>query len=382
MSDGSTDTRAARRRGDRRPPARRLARSAPRTRRRRPTWWGVRTVAVARLRAQRRTLRWPVALGVWLLTVYGVVWLAWSALGSTGEDGAGRGVVVHGMTTSTVLVVGLLAAPVLTATALNGDRPTVTALRVTRLTAADIVLGTLLSAWAVIGVFLATAVPAYVLAVVAGVNPLAALAALAVLAACLAAVCAIGLGLSALTRRTVTSFALTYLVVLALTVGTVVLFGLLLPQTVQEDDVRVYRDDPSGRTCSVVDTRGQQTHTERIWWVLAANPFVVTADAAPAAAPDPGSPVFDPLQAVSTSVRLARLGPSEDIEDLCTPTDGADPLREGEIPPDEVRAAEGRPVWPIGLTMLGLLGGIAVAVAIRRVDAPADRRRPRTASDS
>ena len=109
----------------------------------------------------------------------------------------------------------------------------------------------------------------------------------------------------------------------------------------------------------------QRFRPDRTWWVFAPNPFVVLADAAPVAprpipppgityAPDP----VDPLGGISNSVRQLRV-----------PPDGGDAQ-----PP--ASSDRGPLVWPTGLAIDLVLGGLALWLTIRRLRTPS-RKLPR-----
>ncbi|WP_226343724.1 ABC transporter permease [Agilicoccus flavus] len=337
------------------------------------SWAAIRLVAGLELRQRIRTSRWYLVLAVWVIAVYGVVLLGWFATSESTSDE--RGVVLYSMTTFVVLGFGLLVVPALTATSINGDRDrgVLATLQVTQLGPAELVLGKLLAAWALAGLFLLVAAPVYVFTLVTGaVGPLRALGALLVLAVCLAVFCAVGLACSAWTARTVSSVVLTYLAVAGLGLVTVILFGLLLPRTAVETDRQVWTmTDDQGQRCVLQTQRREDLHTERVWWLLAPNPFVVVADAAPALPANENQTAFDPLQAISTGVRLARIGPAEGALDECWSE--LPVLREGEAVEDATRVAQAGPVWPLGLGALVLLGVGSTAVAIRRTRTPVHR---------
>jgi ABC-type transport system involved in cytochrome c biogenesis permease component len=236
-----------------------------------------------------------------------------------------------------VLALTLVVTPAITAQAINGDRErgTLATLQVTRLTSAEIVIGKLLAGWGVGLVALALTVPFVGWAMAEGGVGLArAVVVLLVVALLIGVVCAVSLGLSALLARSVTSALLSYVTVFALTVGTPIAFVLA--------------------TGLVNDDEG--SHPERVWWLLAPNPFVVLADAAPQVprvrpmrgdyVPEPA----DPLGEIGQAVRNLREPPE---------------ARYSRFPPASP------PVWPYGLGFDLLLGAGAVQLAIRRLHTPA-----------
>ena len=352
------------------------------------SWHGVRTVAVLELRQRVRSTRWVVALIVWFVVIGAITGLTWAAASATfgsaqpGSSAAGApaqpvllGPTVFGIVVFFVLFLGLLVSPTLSATSINGDRAagTLATLQVTLLTPAEIAVGKLVAAWAAALAFLAASVPFLVLALAAGGTPvLAVVVCLLVLAVLLAVVCAIGLGFSALSARTSGSAVLTYLVVAGLAALSPIVFGLTFPAVSSADQVRVWTvptdhswESGEAPKCAWQTQTITQAHTERTWWLLAINPFVIVADAAPqASAPSNGFSV-DPLGGIRTLVRQARTGPAAEL-DWCTET-VAQLTGERSTSPVAARTPDRSPVWPWGLAANVLLGAGGLAVAVRRL---------------
>jgi hypothetical protein len=179
--------------------------------------------------------------------------------------------------------------------------------------------------------------------------------------------------------------------VAALIFGTVVAFLLAIPVTWgANESVRVkvvsdawYQQNPKSRpndattiqptSADCVYVRQARTirHTERIWWLLALNPFVVVADAAPTAK-QVNYLGFEPLQMISYGARTARMGATSDVLNECWPE---------LLPASLDRASEQQlrlqrldrvhPVWPYGLAFFGLVGAASTWVSIRRLRTPA-----------
>lgn len=93
-------------------------------------------------------------------------------------------------------------------------------------------------------------------------------------------------------------------------------------------------------------------HSEKVWWLLAPNPFVVVADTAPRAIPLEDDPVYDALAEIRLIARDARGADRSDVMFNFQ---------------DDRRL--GGPVWPYGLVVNLLLGSWALAVTVRRVRA-------------
>ncbi|HEY8719172.1 ABC transporter permease [Pengzhenrongella sp.] len=365
------------------------------------SWHGVRTVAVLDLRQRVRSTRWIVTLVVWFVVVGAITGLTWFAtnqvLGSTGyTSDAGSpapppmlfGPMIFGLVVFFVLFLGLLVSPTLSATAINGDRTagTLATLQVTLLTPAEIAVGKLVAAWVAALAFLAASVPFLLASLAAGGTPvLAMIVCLLVLAVLLAVVCAIGLGFSALTARTSGSAVLTFLTVAGLTVLSPIVFGLTFPAITTTDQVRVWDvpanfDYESGKApiCQWRTETMSQPHTERTWWLLAINPFVIVADAAPQARGKVDQFGFDPLKGIRSAVREARTGPGTE-QDNCTGSYGAGAAlgsdagaENGDYAPSPVakRVPDRSAVWPWGLAANLLLGAAGLVTAVRRLTIP------------
>lgn len=346
----------------------------------RVTGHGVRTVATLELRQRVRSTRWKVALLVWFLVVGAITGLAWGAMtSSTSWAGPGPelGPALFGLVVFFVLFLGLVVAPTLSATAINGDRAagTLAILQVTLLSPAEIVLGKLVAAWAAALAFLVVSVPFLLAALVAGGTPVVSvLVCLVVLALLLVSVCAVGLGFSALAARSAGSAVLTYLAVAGLTVVSLLVFGLTIPVISDDQErVRVWtvpsdHDWESGEPPECVwETQEQYvTHTERTWWLLAINPFVVVADAAPEGADEDVPAGADVLGGIREGVRALRAGPPAEQDQCWTGQEAGGPY----VSPVEEQDVDDSAVWPWGLAANLLLGAAGVAVAVRRLRIP------------
>jgi ABC-type transport system involved in multi-copper enzyme maturation permease subunit len=309
---------------------------------------GIALVARHEFRVRLRTGRWRWLLAIWVVVLALFTMLLSMALITSG---AKPGVPLFGGLMLFVLALMLIISPALTAQSINGDgeRGTLATLQVTRLTPAQIALGKLAAGWAVGLVALALALPFVGWSLIqTDVGVLRAVVVLAVVALLIGVVCAVCQGLSALVARSITSAVLSYLVVFALTVGTLIAFGLALPLTTEH---------ARGRSEDGTEYTTSQARPDRVWWLLAPNPFVVLADAAPRlpARRDPAGgdfrpEPFDPLGAVGREARRLR-----------------EPA--GSVAFDEPR--DSKPVWPYGLGFDLLLGAGAVWVSVRRLQAPA-----------
>ena len=365
---------------------------------------GVRTIAVLELRQRLRTSRWPVVIGIWFLVIGAVAGLTWWAVSSQPGGPAptlstDRGTTLYDVVLFFVLGLGMLVVPSLTATSINGDRErgVLATMQTTLLTSADIVVGKLVAAWTISLAFLLAASPFLVWAWVAGgVEVGRMLLAVTVLAFVLAVVCSLGLMFSTLTARTISSAVLTYLAVAALTFGTVIAFLLSIPILSTQQGVRVkvvpdswYQEhqpptagekiaiQPMPADCVYVNREQTILHTERTWWMLALNPFVVVADAAPSRN-QMNYIGFEPLQMISDGARTARMGNTADSLNECwpelDPNRGADYGAQQQVERDRLNRVHA--VWPYGFVFLGVLGAASTWVAVRRLRTPI-RKLPR-----
>ncbi len=339
---------------------------------------GVLVVARQEFRLRIRAGRWKLLLGAFFGVLAIVTLLLSTAVsGVVEEDLRYRGTVVFGGLMLFVLGLALLVVPSLSAQSVNGDRErgTLATLQVTRLSAAEIVLGKFVAAWGTALVFLALTLPFVLYAMTQnGVPLLRVVVVLSVVALLLGAVCAISLWLSAVLSRTTTSGVLAYLVVFGLTVGTLIAFGLATATT-SESYTETYEvtcppDLPPDSGC----VEGTQTYptsrvrTDRTWWLLAPNPFVVLADAAPAL-PDE-EPVFAPGSDVVIGQR------AQDVDPLGQLGQTVRDLRRPPVPISsdgvlvEQPEQDGAPVWPFGLAVDVLLGVAALVLTVRRLRTP------------
>lgn len=347
---------------------------------------GVRTIFGLEMKQRLRGRSWYIMLAVWFLVI-GLVFLL-AALTTAATDSAGP--ILFDLVVGFVLFFGLLVAPGLSANAINGDRAggTLAILQVTLLTPGQILWGKWLASWVASLGFLALSSPFILWALaLGGVNPLEAFVSLLVLALELGLVCALGVGISALAGRPLFSIVTTYMMVALLGLGTLIAFGLSM-SLVMEEDVRVtqsFYDYPqealeSGEIlrqedleCVTNEVIISVWHTERTAWLLAANPFVIVADAVPydRDADDQAAGPFNAnyrapgvMESISEQVRRAQAGP--DFEVTCEEAQSFGPgSRDIESEP--------LPIWPLGLALQGALAGGVLWAGRRRLVTPARR---------
>ncbi len=183
------------------------------------------TIVGIELRQRVRSIAWYVLLGVFALILLGLLLLSFAsfALWNGGNE------LFFSIVIMLVLLLVLLVSPTLSGSAVNGDRDaaTLAPVQVTLVTTGEIVIGKFLAAWISGLAFLVVAAPFLLVATFAGgLNPLVILTSLVILVVEVGVVAAIGVGLSAVVARPLFSVASTYLIVAALTIGTLLVFGL------------------------------------------------------------------------------------------------------------------------------------------------------------
>ncbi|MFZ2526813.1 MAG: ABC transporter permease subunit [Rhodococcus sp. (in: high G+C Gram-positive bacteria)] len=325
---------------------------------------GVLTVFGLEIRQRVRSRGWYVLLAVWFTLVCAVTALADIAFDEM--DFAGQ--AMYELVLGFVLFFALLVVPALSANSVSGDRAagTLAILQNTLLRPGQLLWGKWLAAWVVALGFLAVAVPALAWAVLRGdVHALSLPVLVLMVALELAVMCAVGVGISARSHRPLFAVTATYLITAFFAVGTLIGFGLSM-QLVAEDVriPRAYYEGPSeafpnGRiVCSDTDTRLHTDYrTERIAWMLAANPFVVVADAAPRSAPDTDRGV---LGGISEAVRTAQSGTISD--NACSNGN-----------PDGTPTRDTAPIWPLGVGIQFVVAAGLLTSGYRRTRTPIGR---------
>jgi ABC-type transport system involved in multi-copper enzyme maturation permease subunit len=304
------------------------------------TFDGVRTMALHEFRLRLRAGRWRWLLGAWFATLLALtVVLRWALLESGQTE---PGTDMFGGLMLFMLGLALLVVPALTAQSVNGDRErgVLAILQTTLLTPAEIAVGKLVAAWGVSLVFLVVSLPLIWWCIAeGGVSVTRVAVCLGVTALLLGVIGAIAQCLSALLARSTTSAVMSYLAVFALTVGTVIAFGLAVSVTQQTV--------PAGTGAAPFETT--QSRPDRVWWLLAPNPFVIVADAAPRPAVRAEYVTeLDLLGELGRAARSVRY----------------------EVTVQGTQIATDKAVWPYGLAANLLLGAGAVALTTRRLKAP------------
>lgn len=341
---------------------------------------GVGIVLALELRQRVRGVAWYVLLGVFTALVALVTTLLWLSNGYTGGFG---GFLFSGILFF-VLLLGTLVAPALSGNAINGDRDagTLATTQVTLLTTGQLVLGKFLAAWLTALAFLLVSLPFLGFAVLTGGVRLGTVTvSILVLAIELGVVAAIGVGLSGVITRPLFSIVVTYLAVAGLSIGTLIVFTLAGIATSSEArttsiDVafQTENEDPAAtdpvRCSPPVTTTYSVPRFDYYWGVLAANPYVVLADAAAGSFDTSGTP-SDLFSGTAVLVRQAQIPP-----DLDATYDNCTDIREGRTPDfDTPREIFDRtvPTWFVGLASHVILASGALLWATWRTRTPAAR---------
>lgn len=336
---------------------------------------GVWVILTLELRQRVRTISWYVLIGVFIGLIAIVTVVLSVALRGFGADDSG-GAGIYSTIIYFVLLLGTLVAPALSGNAINGDRDagTLATTQVTLITTWQLIIGKFLAAWITALAFLAASVPFLMYASIVGrLSAGAITVSILILAVELGVVAAIGVGLSGLVSRPLFSVVLSYLAVAALSIGTLIAFtlgGLAVQSQVTNTSSYgvTYSDSGKAISCSPVETYTYSTpRFDRFWGVLAANPYVVLADAVPSTFDRNGYPT-DLFGQIKFGVRSAQTTPETEI--------GYDECADG--PPESSPTAQEvidstTPGWFVGLMIHLILAAGALTGAWARTRTPAAR---------
>jgi ABC-type transport system involved in multi-copper enzyme maturation permease subunit len=356
----------------------------------------LRTIIRIELRQRARSVAWYVLLGVFAVILIGLLALSFASFSLwTGGNEWFFSIVIM-----LVLLLVLLVSPTLSGSAVNGDRDTATLapVQVTLATTPEIVVGKFLAAWISGLAFLVVALPFLLIATFAGeLNPLVILTSLLILVIEVGVVAAIGVGLSAVVARPLFSVASTYLIIAALTIGTLLAFGLGAT-ALRTTQVTVTRDfdtsavppgcnpyDPIGGDgcpslaeigCTETRSYDDVPRFDRVWWVLAANPFVILADATPPTYDERYGTPTDLFSQIAYGVRWAQVPPEyQRVNDFCATYLVQQPPPY-ETPEEQIEGTT--PSWFVGLIVQLALAFGLLAWGVARTRTPAKRLPPGT----
>jgi ABC-type transport system involved in multi-copper enzyme maturation permease subunit len=337
------------------------------------------TVASIELQQRVRGAAWYVLLGIFVFVV--LVVTVFTTIATANSDAPGA--VLYSLIVYFVLLLGTLVVPALSGNAINGDREagTLATTQVTLVTTSQLVIGKLLAAWITALGFLVAALPFLLFALVlGGASTVSAVVSILVLALELGVVSAVGVGLSGLIRRPLFSVVATYLVVALLSIGTLIAFGLggvvaqeQVTQRYESIDWQASSDEldpqtglPEKLVCTTVENEITVPRFDRVWWMLAANPYVLLADAVPTHYDGFGNP-DDLFGGIMYAVRQAQIPPETPSWSECEMFD------QTPYPSPEEVISRTVPSWAVGMLLHVLLAGGLIAGAIARTHAPAKR---------
>ena len=346
---------------------------------------GLWLIVTLELRQRVRGIAWYVLLGIFVLLVGAVTALLWVSTSAWQSGGGG----VFSTIIFFVLLLGTLVSPALSGNAVNGDREsgTLATTQVTLISTGQLVLGKFVAAWITALAFLGAAVPFLLFAVALGEISLGTiLVSVLVLAAELGVIAAVGVGLSGILARPLFSIVVTYLVVAVLSIGSLIAFALLGTATKSEATTVSYEvvsstfNESTGAQSNIVCSKAQTStfdvpRFDYYWWILASNPYVVVADAAPGTFDENESP-RDLFGWIAIGVRGAQTPPPlyteyNSCEAAANNMYGDGFIDQGPTPREIYDGAV--PSWFVGLGSHLLLGAGALFWAWRRTNTPAGR---------
>lgn len=364
-------------------------------------WWTpVGVIVGLELRQRLRTTRWKITLSVAFvvlaLAVFGSMYFSMGPGRSTYADWSRN---LYAIVMTAELFFGVILAPTLSATAINGDRKdaTLAVVQATPISNWQLAIGKLAGNWVSCLALVAIASPFLIWGIIAAPYGIG-IGLLGVLVLCLLFACygGIGLGFSALTARPAGSAVLTQATVFFLILGLPALFGLAFPTTSQEHQVLranyTYPSDLAGTggpptqepVCRDVEQPETFLHTERIWWLLAPNPFLILPDVLAEhdnpktlqwTGPEPPGPtVVAPIAEMLSSLRAGPYLQAPRCVDrrgwfAGDSTSSRGPFDVSQTAHEKARIGDS---WYLGLLVNMALGGIGVVIAARRLRVPAN----------
>ncbi|MBN9613698.1 MAG: ABC transporter permease, partial [Actinobacteria bacterium] len=348
-----------------------------------------------RQRLRSRTL-WVLAI-IWFCiigVVTGAMWFILSLSSSTYGEGFDAyplfSIIVY-----FVLLFGTLVAPAISAGSISSERSggTLATTQVTLVGTWSILLGKAVAAWVTGLAFLVVAAPFVILSLaLARTAPLQLLTAILALALQIGIFTAFGVGLSAMISSPLFAIVTAYLLVALLSIGTLIGFGLTVGVGTRYVEVEYqtfsdsYWNDYSACTgteaemlrcqqqvpvdCVTQTTTTAVTPTDRAWWILALNPYVILGDMVSMRDTAHRGPE-DLFGMVSYGVRSLqkRVDAPGDYSDC-----PARPPYAGEPETNPQNELAGTiPVWWIGLGLQVIIAGGLLWGGYRRLNTPAAR---------
>ncbi|HEU4480497.1 MAG TPA: ABC transporter permease subunit, partial [Actinomycetota bacterium] len=314
-------------------------------------------LVLSELRQRIRGKRWWILLALWTLALTGLLWLV-----KRGTEAANSfdpepirvqaGTVMFGSLALFVLGLACLVIPALTSTSINGerDRGTLAVLQSTLLKPRDIVMAKFVAAMLIALAFLGATFPLALWCTTEGDVDLGRMVAVyLILVLMCALMCLIGLTASTLIRKPSLSAVAAYGAVFVLTAGSPIIFALSLASAPQV---------------------GFEREVGWRWVILAPDPFVILADAAPRTTEDTFT-FSDPLEGIRDAVRGARRPPRP-----VDPATGLPLDQDGVVVFENVfQEPEREPpaLWPTGVLIDLAIAGLCAWACLHRLRIPARR---------
>lgn len=331
------------------------------------------TLIALELRTRARSTGWIVLQILWVLAIGGLTAGVYFTATNSGEP---VGKWLYSIILYFTLFLATIVTPAIGGGSINGDRASglLTQVQTTAASASTIVWAKAFAAWIASLGFVLTAAPFLAFAAWAGgVDWPVVLVSVVVLIAELAFFAALSVAFSGLFSRSVFSVALSYLVIALLSVGTVLGFGIgssLLTST-REVQVSTYDESASElgqANCTTVTEQRTYQRADLLWPVLAANPFVIVADATPArfttaaGGATPGYP-DNLLTGVKVALRTAQASPipTETVNECTWNNDTLTPREQ---------LAGTQPVWFYGLAAQFVFALVLLGWATARTRLP------------
>lgn len=336
---------------------------------------------------------WVPLLVIWLIALAGITGGAWLIAWATGKA---EGEWLFSLLVYATLFLATVLVPALAGGSVSEDRASgvLALVQASPVRPAAIIWAKAVAAWLASLVLVLTAAPFLVFAAWYGhVHWLIITVSLVALLVELAFFAAVSVAFSGIVTRGATATALSYLLIGVLTVGTAIAYGAGSSMVTSTRSVQVNRyvaeqstsadqggqadasdqADQSGTRCRMVTEERTYQRTDLVWPVLAANPFVIVADATPARFGRGGSGTAEGyptnlLTAIKVDLRAAQYSPiPTDTVDECTWSTTAQ-----DTP--EQRMAGTQPVWFWGMAGQAVLALLLLGWATHRVRTP--YRRP------
>lgn len=353
---------------------------------------GVATVVELELRQRARSKKWYVALALWMLFIFGISALGFAALMLSevkdNSDVQHAASVVFTLSVFLTVFTLLLVLPAMSSGAINGDRNagTLAPLQATLLSPAEIVLGKVLAGWGIGLIFLALVVPLIGgVGLLSGAGPLYIVALLVAISFIALYIVAVGVGLSAMTRRQIGSAVLSYIVAVGTTLILPIMCVLALPVlSIGEREYTIYHIDhmtysqsssPTGysnATCVKERESEEMPYSEVLVPLLAINPLVMVSDSAPRIPdeivdPDRRYVRTDGLQYVAEIVRYAANPTHPYYHNSCGDAEMADGSPADVAPPPR------HMTWLFGNAVWAAASVLAFVYAVLRSRTPMGR---------